>query len=158
MKPQTLHERRTALLTKRDEASREVDTLSDDMAAGIDGARAAAINRADDLRAINLEIQAVDRLIEAERQRDEDDRPRREAEALAEKKKRRAAAVADAHAKFGKVDAIARDLKAAISEAQVAVETAIASGVDEHARHQMLLQYTFEPMLVAAGFSALRKS
>lgn len=70
-----LRERLDALADQRAKALSDVKALEDDMAAGIDGARAAALNRADDVRAIDMEIAAVERLQSVEIAREQADRP-----------------------------------------------------------------------------------
>lgn len=72
---QQLRERLDALADQRAKAVSDVKALEDDMAAGIDGARAAALNRADDVRAIDMEIAAVERLRSTELARQQADQP-----------------------------------------------------------------------------------
>ncbi|MDX3810333.1 MAG: hypothetical protein QHC89_28600 [Bosea sp. (in: a-proteobacteria)] len=153
---QRLRERLTSLADQCEKAAADVKTLGDDMAAGIDGARAAALNRADDLRALELEAEAVERRLKAERDREEADRPFLEAEVAAEQKAARTKLCAEV-SKIGAMgDEKARELKAVLVDFGAALDRAIAAGVDPHVKHQMLLQYVFEPMLVAAGFGTVR--
>lgn len=153
---QGFRDRLSALGDNLDKANADVRALEDDMAAGIDGARAAALNRADDVRAIDMEISAVERLLRAEIDREIADRPFLEAERAAEQKARREAACVEIHAQAKRCDEAAQSLAAQLKMFTAALEPAVAAGVDPHVQHQMLMQYVMQPMLCSAGFSDLK--
>ena len=134
----------------------KIEQLDEDVANGKAGAKAEAIRLDEKARAAHLEIEACQRAASTAQRRWEDDEPFRDAEREAARKTQREEACRFIYASAHECDEIARSLMSALSDVQRSLEPAVAAGVDPHVQHQMLLQYVFQPMLVAAGFGSVR--
>jgi hypothetical protein len=152
----TLGDRLDALAAERERVQEDIKVLGDEVAGGVAGARQKALNRADDLRALDIETEAVRRQLAAEEAEYQAEGPARDAEAAAERRTRCLAAIDIALSQARTVDEKARELVTAILEHQASLHAPVAEGVDPHTTHQLLPQYWFDHVLVEAGANMFR--